>query len=307
MMHPPVLLSSLLLILLLVLGSGCSSTQSTQGVVSGDYGKPATWLRSAEARERKGDLQGALYNLKVARTVSRQDSKINAAIKRVEAKINGQSDKMMKQGKQAVRQGQFTKARRYYLKILSLDPKHKSALEAMRELDERASKASMKKKVARSNSNYNNRTRKKKLAKGFHEEAYSYSRQEILQTEGRHANLGEYVKEIEIHLRKFPKDSEVRDLLSKILLDQAGVAFDAENYQDALGFLQRAERAFNSDADRLGKIQKQRKAYGKALYLKGVRSSRAEPEHAIKYWEYALKFDPDDKKSRLRLRNIQSM
>ncbi|MEW8352897.1 MAG: hypothetical protein AB2665_03775 [Candidatus Thiodiazotropha sp.] len=307
MMRPPASLFSLLGILLLVLGSGCSSTQSAKGVISGDYGRPATWLRSAEAREKKGDLQGALYNLKVARTVSRRDSKINAAIRRVEAKINRQSEKMMRQGKQAVSQGRLTKARRYYLKALSLNPKHKSALEAMRELDKRASKAAMKKKVARSNSNYNNRTKKKKLAKGFHEEAYIYSRQEILQAEGRQANLGEYLKEIETHLKKFPKDREVRDLLSKILLDQAGAAFDAENYKDALDYLQRAERVFTSDADRLDKIQQQRKAYGRALYLKGVRSSRNEPEHAIKYWEYALKFDPDDKKSRLRLRNFQSM
>ncbi|WP_316364301.1 tetratricopeptide repeat protein [Candidatus Thiodiazotropha sp. CDECU1] len=307
MMQSSALLSSLLLCLLLVLNSGCSSTGSSKGVTSGNYANPATWLSAAEESERKGDLQNALFNLKVARTVSSRDAKINADIKRIEARIATQNKKRMSQAKKAVRQGKLTKARRYYLEVLSLNPKHKEALAGMRKLNERASKASMKKKVARSNSNYNNRTKKKKLAKGFHEEAYIYSRQEILQAEGKQANPDEQIKEIETHLKKFPKDAEVRELLSKTLLKQAATTFKAENYSDTLRYLEKAEHAFNSDTKRLEAIQKLRKGYGKELYVRGLRSSRREPAQSIKYWEYALKFDPDDKKSRLRLRNIQSM
>jgi tetratricopeptide (TPR) repeat protein len=273
----------------------------------GNYGNLATWLHAAEESERKGDLQRALFNLRVARTVSLRDRKINAEIERIEAKIASQCKKRMSQGNRAVRQGKLSKARRDYLQVLALNPKHKEALEAMRKLEERASKASMKKKVAQSNSNYNNRAKKKQLAKGFHEEAYTYSRQEILQTEETQTNSGEHIKEIEIHLKKFPNDREVGAHLLKILFKQAGTAFEAENYNDALSYLERAERAFKSDAKRLAAIQKQRKAYGKALYIKGVRHSRDGASHAIKYWEYALKFDPDDKKSRLRLRKMQSM
>ncbi|MEW8507077.1 MAG: hypothetical protein AB2598_10245 [Candidatus Thiodiazotropha sp.] len=307
-MHPTALLSCLLLIAILLLGSGCSTNRTTKGAVSvGEYGKPATWLRAAEERERKGDLQAALFNLKLARTVTRQDRDIDREIKRVEAKIDSQSGKLMKRGKQAVSQGQFAKARRHYLRVLSLNPKHKPALEAMRELNERTSKASMKKKVARSISNYNNRAKKKKLAKGFHEEAYIYSRQELLQADDKSLDPRAYIEEIEAHLKKYPKDKEVRGLLSKTLQKQIDNAFESGNYSDALRYLEKAEQAFISDAKRLEKIQKQRKAYGKLLYIKGVRSSRDEPEHAIRFWEYALKFDPDDRKSRLRLRNIQAM
>jgi tetratricopeptide (TPR) repeat protein len=307
MMQTSAPFSCLLLSLLLVLNSGCSSTRPSKGVTSGDYRTPATWLRAAEEHERKGDLQRALFNLKVARTVSLRDKKINAAIKRIEAEIANQSKQKMSQARRAVRQGKLSEAKRRYLQVLSLNPKHKEALAAMRKLDERASKVSMKKKVARSNSNYNNRTKNRKLAKGFYEEAYSYSRQEILQAEDKQVDPKAYIKEIEAHLKKFPKDKEVRDHLSKTLFKQAGAAFEVGKYKDALGFLEQAERVFNSDTERLAKIQKQRKTYGKALYIKGVRSARDEPAHAIKYWGYALKFDPDDKKSRLRLRKIQSM
>jgi tetratricopeptide (TPR) repeat protein len=307
MMRSSKLIGSLLCSSVLLLTLGCSSTKPGKGVKPGRYGNPATWLRAAEESERKGDLQRALFNLKVARTVSRKGRKINLDIERVETEIASQCKKRMSQGNRAVRQGKLTKARRYYLQVLGLNPKHKEALEAMRKLDKRASKASMKKKVARSDSNYNYRKKNEKLAKGFHEEAYIYSRQEILQADEKQTNPTEYIKEIEIHLKKFPRDREVSALLSKILLKQAGAAFEAENFNDALRYLERAERAFNSDSNRLATIRKQRKAYGKALYMKGVRSSRDAPGHAIQYWRHALEFDPDDRKSRLRLRRIQSM
>ena len=299
--------TSLLLALLLGLNGGCSSTGPSKGAISGDYSKPTTWLNAAAEHERKGDLQTALYNLKLAKTVSKRDAKINAEIKRIETKIESQSKKRVSQAKKAVRQGKLAEARRYYLEILGLNPKHKQALAAMRKLDERASKASMKKKVARSNSNYSNRAKKKKMDKGFHEEAYIYSRQEILHAEDKQLNPREYIKEIETHLKKFPKDTEVREQLSKTLLKQAATAFKAENYSDTLRYLEKAEQAFNSDSKRLMAIQKLRKVYGKELYVRGLRSSRKEPAQSIKYWEYALKFDPNDKKSRLRLRNIHSM
>lgn len=307
MMHTPTLIFSLLLSIILALSGGCSSIQPSQDRVSTHYRNPATWINAAEENERKGDLQSALINLKVARTVSLRDRKLNIAIERLEEKIASQSKKKMSLGDRAIRQGKPSKARRYYLQVLALNPKHKEALAAMRKLDKRASSVSMKKKVARSTSNYNIRTKNKRVAKGFHEEAYAYSRQEILQAEEKQTSSKESINEIVTHIMKYPKDKEVLDLLSKILLKQAGAAFEAENYNGALGYLEQAEQAFNSDAERLATIKKQREAYGKALYIKGVRSSRNEPAHAIKYWEYALKFNPTDKKSRLRLRKIQSM
>jgi predicted house-cleaning noncanonical NTP pyrophosphatase (MazG superfamily) len=307
-MKPSHLLPSVLLLsLLLILQSGCSSTRSARGAEPGKYANPATWLRAAKAMEDKGDLQAAMFNLRVARTVSRRDRKINAAIERVETKIANLSDKKMGQGNRAVRQGRLTRAKRYYLQVLSINPKHKEALEALRKIDMRASMASMKKKVARSTNNYNGGKKKKSLANGYPDEAYAYSRQAILQAGDKQTDPTIYIKEIEAHLTNYPKDKEVRELLSKTLLKQIDKAFESENYNDALRYIEQTERVFNSDNKRLSQIQQQRKAYGKKLYIKGVRSARDEPKLAITYWEYALQFDPEDEKSRLRLRNIQSM
>ncbi len=297
----PLLLASLLII------SACATKGTKGGLVSGSYGKPSTWLKAAAEHERKGDLQRALFDLRVARTVSRKDGKINAAIERVQAKIAAQTKKQMKQGAQALRQGKLTQARNHYLRVLSLDPKHEAALAAMRRIDKRNSKAKMETKVAMSLRNYRKSAKSRKLAKGFHEEAYTYSRQTLLQPDDPPADVESYIKEIETHLKKFPKDAEVRELLANTYIKQAGIAFQEEKFSQALNSLEQAERASNGDAKRIKNIRMQRKSYGKALYIKGVRSSRDEPQHAIKYWEYALKFDPDDKKSRLRLRNIQSM
>lgn len=307
MMRLPVLLFNLALLSLLIVQSGCSSSPSTRGRASSQYADPATWLSIAGEMERKGDLHAALYNLRVARTVSRRDKRINADIKRLEARIAELSEKHMRQGKRAVRQGKLTQARRHYLKVLSLDPRHKQALDAMRELETTKSKLSMKKKVATSNRNYNHRAKKAELPKDFNQEAYIYSRQDILQAEDKQMNPNGYIKEIESHLEKYPKDKEVQDRLSKTLIEQIDRAFESENYQGALNYIKRAERAFKSDSKRLAEIQQQRKSYGKKLYIKGIRSSRETPNLAITYWEYAIQFDPDHEKSRLRLRKIRAM
>jgi hypothetical protein len=137
MMHTPTLIFSLLLSIILVLSGGCSSIQPSQDRVSTHYRNPATWINAAEENERKGDLQSALINLKVARTVSLRDRKLNIAIERLEEKIASQSKKKMSLGDRAIRQGKPSKARRYYLQVLALNPKHKEALAAMRKLDKK--------------------------------------------------------------------------------------------------------------------------------------------------------------------------
>jgi tetratricopeptide (TPR) repeat protein len=276
-------------------------------LVSGSYGKTSTWLNAAAEHERKGDLQRALFDLRVAKTVSRKDGKINAAIERVKSKIAEQTKKHMRQGKQALREGKLNQARNHYLRVLSLDPKHEAALAAMRGIDKRDSKAKMETKVALSMQNYRRSAKTRKQAKGFQEEAYTYSQQALLQPDEKPTDIGSYIQEIEAHLKKFPQDKEVRELLANTYFKQAQIAFEAERYGDALEYLNNAERASGGETKRLKKVKKQRKSYGKALYLKGVRIARDEPQHAIKYWEYALQFDPDDRKSRLRLRNIKSM
>ncbi|MCU7931140.1 MAG: hypothetical protein KZQ90_10095 [Candidatus Thiodiazotropha sp. (ex Codakia rugifera)] len=291
----------------ILLGSGCAVDSKRVKGSSGGYGDPKTWVAAAEAHEKQGDFQGALFEYRVARTLAKQDSEIKQSIKHLESQISKRTKKLIAQGNKAVRQGKISKARRLYLETLGLEPINKDALEAMRRLDEKSSRRSMQRKVAISQRNYKSRRKKAKANNGYGDETYTYSRQAILQAGNRPADIDGLIKELEKHITKYPNDLEMRSLLSKTRMGQAEKSFQAENYSDTLNYLEQAESAVNGDKKKLQTITKIRKEYGKGLYIKGLRSSRSEPKQALKYWEYALKFNPNDKKTRLRIQKINTM
>ncbi|MCU7906319.1 MAG: hypothetical protein KZQ76_10855 [Candidatus Thiodiazotropha sp. (ex Epidulcina cf. delphinae)] len=265
-------------------------------------------MSAAETHQRRGDLQQALFEYRVARTLVKQDTDIDNAIRRLEKHITEQTEQLTKRGKGAMRQGKTSKAGRLYLETLSLDPNHKDALAALRKLDEESSKRAMERKVALSKRNGTGRGRRqKKGLQGYEEEAYTYSRQAILQTENGPGNVREFIKELEKHIQKYPHDLALRRLLSKTHVKQAKKTYQAEKYDRTLNYLEKAERAVNGDKTKINAIARVRKEFAKALYIKGVRSSREEPEQALRYWKQALKFDPEDKRIRLRIQNMQRM
>ncbi|MCU7863579.1 MAG: hypothetical protein KZQ92_06345 [Candidatus Thiodiazotropha sp. (ex Lucinoma borealis)] len=291
----------------ILLGSGCAIDSKRVKGSSGGYGDPKTWVAAAETHEKQGDLQGALFEYRVARALAKQDPVIKKSIKRIESQISKRTKKMIARGNKAVRQGKTSKARRHYLETLGLEPNNKDALEAMRRLDEKSSRRSMERKVALSQRNYKSRRKKAKNNNGYGDETYTYSRQAILQAGSRPASIDELIKELKKHIAKYPNDLEMRSLLSKTRIGQAEKSYQAENYSDTLSYLEQAESAVNGDRKKLQTIIKIRKEYGKGLYIKGLRSSRSEPKQALKYWEHALKFNPDDKRTQLRIQKINTM
>lgn len=308
MKEPIRLLSLFVCVVIILVDSGCAHDKRRGSGASGAYADPAIWISTAEAHERQGDLQRALFEYRVARSLDKQDAAIDRAISRLEKHIAEKTRQLMKLGKKAVRQGKLSRARQRYLETLSLDPNHKAALAALRKLDERSSKRSMEKKVTLSQRNSKRRGKRQKgSAHEYEEEAYTYSRQAILQAGDRPANILAFIEELEKHVKKYPRDQELRRLLSKTLMGQAEKSYRAGKYNDTLNHLERAEKAASGDKTKINTITKTRKEFAKGLYIKGVRSSRKEPKQALIYWEQALKFDPQDKRTRLRIQNMQTM
>jgi tetratricopeptide (TPR) repeat protein len=256
-------------------------------------------MQSAASHEQQGDLYQALMEYRILRTLSPGNSKTSQDIERVETLISKKTDKLMTRAENKLDRGKLQSAQALYLKILALDPKHKDAFIRLREINKRKLQQKMKQKVSLSQRYRKNSSRKKSI--NTEDEGYIYSRQAILQTENRPKDVSSYITELEKHISKYPNDSELKVMLMNVRIVQARAAFHSSNYDGSLDHLSAAERLLSRDEKLMKKLSDTRKELAKELYLKGVRSVRSEPVNAIALWRIALKFDPYDKRTQLRI------
>ena len=306
-MRGPLSTTALLLATTLPILSGCASVAGTQrqpSRIEGAYDNPHTWLLSAQRHESEGDLQHALYDYRLAKTVGADARKIESDLRRVEMRIETRCAALEKKAGKAAARGREGTARNLYLKILALKPDHPAAMAALRELDQRLAIRGMEKKQALAGRGRRRvRTRVQSDA-GYTDEAYSYSRQGLLDASTHASESGQLVDELQRHLENYPKDAEMRQLLINTCLQRAQQRFQADALDDALADLSRAEQASRGDKGLLGAVRKARKGFARSLYDQGVISYRKAPQQALESWRYALRFDPRDEKSRLRIRSL---
>jgi tetratricopeptide (TPR) repeat protein len=299
--------STAIVLLAVILGlSGCAREVREAGGSSGSsgaYDNPATWLRAAKLHEEQGDLQRALYEYRLAKTVSRSDGSIRNHLHRVEKEIEQRTAALLKQAERADARGQQKKARRLYLEILGLQPDHRQALAALREQEKQRSLRGVKKQRELARRNRSN-GRKSKDREAYTDEGYVYSRQAILEAVSRPADAESLLQELGKHQHKYPKDEELRRQLIEMSLARAEKAYQAQRWDNALQYLNLAERACTRVEGQRDAVDKARKHYARELYNRGVITFRNDPQEALGFWKYALKFDPDDDKSRLRIRSL---
>ncbi|MES9927604.1 MAG: hypothetical protein ABW158_05770 [Candidatus Thiodiazotropha sp. 6PDIVS] len=291
-------------LLLLLLSLGCAKNGLVSERNESSFSKASTWTKSAARHEKRGDLQKALYEYRIARTVSGKSAKIDRQIERLRTKIDKKVSALISTAKKAHNKGKLSRAKTIYLDILALDPQHETAFNGLRSINRESLQLKMKSKVALSQRYQKNRSRRK-TKNNYSDEGYVYSRQAILQTENRASDVATYIEELEKHILKYPKDTELKEKLMKVRLVQARSAFSSAEYEKSLNHLFKAEKVFKSDPSAIKRLAGLRKELGKTLYLKGVRSVRTEPVKAVELWRTALKFDPEDKKSQIRIKNLE--
>jgi tetratricopeptide (TPR) repeat protein len=283
---------------------GCARKSNLNGWPDSPYALPSTWINAAERHELVGDLQRALYEYRIARTVSVRDASINREIERLEDRIEKKVKSLMIAAKKAQGQGKINRAHEYYLDVLSLKPNHREALEALRRLEKNNQNEKMQRKVALSQRDRKGKSHKK-TKRDYEDEGYVYSRQTILQAESWVADAPTYIAELEKHIKKYPQDTELKEILLNTRIVQARAAFRSAKYEKSLYHLLAAEKLFKHERKASGKLAVIREELGKDLYLKGVRSVRSEPVNALKLWKTALKFNPNDKRTLLRIQNVE--
>ncbi len=265
--------------------SACSQTlkpERTQTQITGGYGNPATWLQSAQRHEKQGDLQRALYDYRLASTLSRQESEVEVHLRRVESKISARTSSLLKQAQRAGRNGNYTTARARYLDILGLQPDHRQALAGLRQQDKQHALALLKSKHTLAGQTMGGSDRARM------DRPPSANKSSLRSAKGEAAKPGGTVakQRMEQHLQ------------------QAELSYQAQRWDEALSHLKLAEQAGQRSDLELAAVQKARKQYAESLYNHGVISFRSTPQKAIDYWRYAIKFDPEDSKSRLRIRSL---
>lgn len=294
----------LLIIVLPLFVHGCASNKASLNSPE-SYTSRTTWIRAAQLDEKKGDLQQALFKYRIARTLSRGGADIRKEINRLKNSILEKTENLSFKADKARRERKYNQAQQIYLEILSLDPKHQLALKGLRELDEQSSKRRMKKKVAQSR-RHRNRKSDVNESQPYQDEEYAYSRQTIMESGSRADNVAAFIGELETHVIKYPKDIELREKLLNIRIVEARKLFQAMRYGESLQQLQQIETVFKNDKQAISRILEMRKEFAKSLYLKGVRGVRSEQGYAVNLWKAALKFDPDDKRIRLRIQNVDA-
>ncbi|MEW8625799.1 MAG: hypothetical protein AB2551_08620 [Candidatus Thiodiazotropha sp.] len=296
---------SIIVVSIFVLSSiGCANRQVVTVAASGNYADPQRLMRSAANHEKKGDLYKALMEYRIARTLSPGSSKPSREADRLEKLVSDKTDKLMSIAEKKWAKGKLQSAEVLYLKILTLDPSHKTAFDRLRDINKKQLHLKMKQKVALSQRYRKNSIRKKNQQ--TEDEGYIYSRQAILQAENRAKDVASYIGELEKHITKYPNDMELKVMLMNVRVVQARAAFRTSEYDRSLYHLAAAEELLSNDAKLLKKLSEARKEFGKELYLKGLRRVRSEPVNAIELWRIALKFDPDDKRTQLRIDTFEN-
>jgi hypothetical protein len=292
---------------LILMLSGCvQAVKQGEGVsmADGAYNNPQTWLRAAEMHEAQGDLQQALYEYRLAKTVSPRDYTIRKHLRRVETKIEERTANLLKKAERADSRGKVRVAKGLYLEILALQPDHQQALAALRQQEKSRTLHGMKKKQKVARQSHPTRTKpmpRNHYAVGEIDDAP----QEMAQASKQPVDARKLLRELEEGREEAaPQKKQQRRQEVKVTLSKAEKAYQAEQWDSALELLKQAEQASNGEEQQLQAIGKARKQYARALYNQGVIAHRSEPQRAMDYWHYALKFDPEDDKSRLRIRSL---
>ncbi|MET0026280.1 MAG: hypothetical protein ABW101_01480 [Candidatus Thiodiazotropha sp.] len=293
---PGLLLGSYILCLMLV--AGCTGDPHKRGG-DGDRASSVYWVAKAQQHELLGDLQRARHEYRIALTLSPYDHDIKHRIDKVDQAIRSAIRDLEKTAGKAQRKGQAERAQRLYLDLLSLDPFNQQALFALRAMDEHQAKKRLQAKYPLRPS----KSRKPQDEQELRDEDYAYSRQSILQADERARDAASFIRELEAHVTKYPQDDELRNMLLNLRISKARQAFQRKNYDLALSELQRGEKFMQGDPKGLATLGEKRKGYAKTLYLDGVRRVRESRDEAVALWQAALKFDPQDKKIQLRIRN----
>lgn len=299
------LLSYFLISIMLMVETGCVGWAGMGAWEAGSQSDVDNWMKQAQQYAEQGDLARALQHLRIARTLDPGDERIEAEIVWTKSKIRSLVTQYAKQAKDAGKQGRTNVARRAYLRVLSLQPGQRAALEGLRSLEQVSAEHSMAGKIKHSRKLTLAYDQAKSESENGKEAAVYVGQSEPQHEKSSTSGLADYRQRLDRRIENNPEDRTARQLLIRLEIEQVEHTFRQERFDQALGHLAKAASITNGDSVLRQTIQHARKKYGRLLYSMGLRTYRDDLNRAKGYWDYALRFDPANEKSRLRLNSAQ--
>jgi len=201
--------------------------------------------------------------------------------------------------------GENEQATLAYLRVLSVDPRDAAAARALRELEvERVKRAYLSRppRVVLANRSPERNGAKNSVAPS----ANDLSDLELGVMLFRQGDYAGSAQNLEKYLQKHARDESARGYLADAYYHLGLAAQQKGRKEEALGYLEKAQRLGYSDPAELTKaIRSVRQALGEEYYRLGVQAFGSSIDRAISMWERSVYFDPGQTQAQLRLQQAR--
>ena len=211
----------------------------------------------------------------------------------------------LKAADKARQAGENEQATLAYLRVLSIDPRDAAAARALRELEvERVKRAYLSRPprvVLANRSPERNGTRN-----ALPPSANDVGDLELGVMLFRQGDYAGSAQNLEKYLQKYPRHEGARGYLADAYHQLGLAALQKGRREEALGYLEKAQRLGYSDPTELTKaIRSVRQALGEEYYRLGVQAFGSSIDRAISLWERSVYFDPGQTQAQLRLQQAR--
>ncbi len=259
----------------------------------------------ARAATEAGDHAAALAHREVLALLDPADPSHRQAIDASRAAIDRGVRAELAAGASARRAGDAARARDAYLRALALDPRNAEAAAALREIEHQQMARTQADRAARARSLETVVANAKSRAQA-QTQAESYDldqRIELL----RSADPAVGGREARAWVEANPGDRDGRSRLSAVAAERARDAERRGQRETALAWYESANAlAPSPSAEWTAKVRELRRVLGEIQYADGVRAMRTDLAAAIRHFEAALRYDPDNAKAEERLRDARA-
>src|SRR5262247_3706797 len=211
----------------------------------------------------------------------------------------------LKAADKARQAGENEQATLAYLRVLSVDPRDAAAARALRELEaERVKRAYLSRppRVVL----VNRPPERNGARNAFPPSANDVGDLELGVMLLRQGDYAGSAQNLEKYLQKYPRHEGARGYLADAYHQLGLAALQKGRKEEALGYLEKAQRLGYSDPTELAKaIRSVRQALGEEYYRLGVQSFGSSIDSAISLWERSVYFDPAQTQAQLRLQQAR--
>ncbi|MEM8985781.1 MAG: hypothetical protein AAGC95_03575 [Pseudomonadota bacterium] len=273
---------------------------TTLGVMCLAAPAQADWRAEAQAAVDDGRYLEALHYISLAKANTPRDSALTAEKENIQAKLNDERNRLVKQAKSANAKGRRKQAGSIYRAVLAVDPNNKVARAALRKM-ERASTLTL---IQKTNTQVQAAARQNERAKKTSaQEAAPKADPSLLQDAEAALARGDAahaIAALEKHLQIEPKDSHVVSVLDAAYKRQADADLKDGEDKRALAYLEKRfalskTKAAEADLNAL------RFQIADELYAEGLKLYDNDLERAIAIWRKAVETDPGHLEARRQL------